>query len=125
MDKYFVEPTKDTPQVDMDPEGTIKINGKAMPEHPIKFFTPIYEWCKQYDKDSILIDIDLEYFNTSVSKCLLDFFKIFELRKSVKNVEVNWRYETGDEDTQESGEIYQDLLPTFKFNFIEYAEQFH
>ena len=74
-------------------------------------------WINDFSAEEVSIEINLDYFNTSVSKQLLDFFKTIENKKAIKIVNVKWMYEEGDDEMLESGEIYQELLPGFKFSF--------
>ncbi len=55
--------------------------------------------------------IQLEYFNTSSSKCILDVFKKLEaIHKGGSAVTINWHYEEDDEDMLEAGEDYQAII---------------
>jgi hypothetical protein len=55
--------------------------------------------------------VQLEYFNTSSSKCILDLFKKLEaVRTSGNEVTVFWHYEADDEDMLEAGEDYQAII---------------
>ena len=57
------------------------------------------------------VNIHLEYFNTSSSKCILDIFKKLESIKNAGNeVNINWYYEEDDEDMLEAGEDYQAII---------------
>ncbi|NLN30763.1 MAG: DUF1987 domain-containing protein, partial [Bacteroidales bacterium] len=68
------------------------------------------------------VDIRLEYFNTSSSKCILDVFKKLEAIHKAKNeVIVNWYYEEDDEDMLEAGEDYESIIRV-PFKMIEIAE---
>ncbi|NBC84548.1 MAG: DUF1987 domain-containing protein [Bacteroidetes bacterium] len=122
METLLIQATGDTPEVELNPKGFARFVGKAMPENPINFFKPLFDWAGEYNQESITIDMKFEYFNTAVSKSLLDFLKMFEDNHFVKKVHVNWHFEEGDDDTQEAGEIYSDLLPDFKFEFYQFAE---
>ena len=64
--------------------------------------------------------MQLEYFNTSSSKCILDVFKKLENlhNKSVAEVVINWYYEEDDEDMLEAGEDYQSILK-LPFKMVE------
>ena len=64
--------------------------------------------------------MQLEYFNTSSSKCILDVFKKLENlhNKSVAEVIINWYYEEDDEDMLEAGEDYQSILK-LPFKMVE------
>ena len=60
------------------------------------------------------------YFNSASSKFLLDVLLEFMKFKSKGNeVEVNWYYEDGDEEIQESGEEMSDMIG-YPFKFISY-----
>ena len=61
--------------------------------------------------NTINIKMEFEYFNTSSSKYLLEIFRRFEeLFKTGKKVAVQWYYELEDEDMQESGDDFRDIL---------------
>ena len=65
------------------------------------------------------MNIQLEYFNTSSSKCILDIFKKLELiYKKGSKVQINWYYEEDDEDMFEAGEDYQSII-NIPFSMIE------
>lgn len=66
------------------------------------------------------VSINLEYFNTSSSKCLYDIFRsIKRLAMSGTEIYINWLYHPEDEDMLEVGEDYSDLL-NLPFSFVEY-----
>jgi hypothetical protein len=116
MDKYTLEGTPKTPTVNFDPEaGLLELKGRSIPENSIEFYKPIFDWIDGYGsspKAETKVNIILEYFNTSSSKCILDFFKKLEtLNKGGNtNVQVNWHYEEDDEDMEEAGEDYQAII---------------
>jgi hypothetical protein len=69
-----------------------------------------------------VVEIKLEYFNTSSSKCILDLFKKLESINNIANqVKVNWYFEEDDEDMAEAGEDYQAIIG-LPFNMIEVEE---
>jgi hypothetical protein len=125
MEDLYIQGTDSLPTVSLKTQGELKITGRALPEDAIKFFAPILEWISGYSAEEINIEINLDYFNTSVSKQLLDFFKIIEKNPDNKSVNLKWMYEDGDEEMLESGELYQELLPKFHFTFHKYAEITH
>ena len=68
------------------------------------------------------MNIQLEYFNTSSSKCILDVFKKLEaIYKSGNEVLINWFYEEDDEDMLEAGEDYQSIIK-IPFKMVEIDE---
>ena len=122
MEDLFIQGTDSLPTVSLKTNGELKITGRALPEDAAKFFSPILAWISVFTTEEVNIEINLDYFNTSVSKQLLDFFKRIENKKDIQTVHVKWMYEEGDDEMLESGEIYQELLPRFKFTFHKYAE---
>jgi len=122
MGKVTIDKTVDTPAVEMDPKGVMKLEGRAMPENPINFFKQLYEWAGSFAGNKLNIDFKLEYFNTASSKCLMDLLQAVQGNPMVKKVHVNWHYEEGDDDTFEAGEVYKDAFKDFDFEFFVYAE---
>ncbi len=116
MDNLKLEGSPKTPTVNFDADaGLIELKGRSIPENSIEFYKPLYDWIENYGenpKAETTVNIVLEYFNTSSSKCILDFFKKLEaLNNGGKtNVSVNWHYEEDDEDMLEAGEDYQAII---------------
>jgi len=116
-----------TPAVDFNPdEGKMELKGRSIPENSIEFYKPLIEWLKDYGKNpqpKTEVNVQLEYFNTSSSKCILDIFKRLETIHVNNNSEVvvNWYYEEDDEDMLEAGEDYEAILK-IPFNMIEIVE---
>jgi len=116
MDTLLIEGTAKTPFVKFGRQGeAFEISGKSIPEDTIEFYKPVFDWLDGYSKEpakSTSMKIQLEYFNTSSSKCLLDIFRKLEaLQKSGRSeVTVLWMYEEEDEDMQEAGEDYQAIV---------------
>ena len=115
MEQMIIEGTPKTPSIKFNQEeGIIEIKGRSIPENSIEFYKPVVEWLEKYAKDPLkktLVNIQLEYFNTSSSKCLLDIFKKLEaIHKSKNEVIINWYYEEDDEDMLEAGEDYESII---------------
>ena len=116
MDKLIIEAGAKTPSISLQPDnGMLEIKGRSIPENSVEFYRPVFEWIDQYFQSPAVktqLNIQLEYFNTSSSKCLLDIFrKVEQLQKaSGKEVQVKWFYEEEDEDMKEAGEDYQSLV---------------
>jgi hypothetical protein len=122
MENLHIEGTATLPNVEMYKEGKVKFQGRALPEDAAKFFHPILTWANDFHGSSIQIDFNLEYFNTSVSKQLHDFLNVLNNKPSDCKINVLWKYEEGDDEMLESGEIYEELFPRLKFKFKEYEE---
>ena len=123
MEDLFIKGTASVPMVSFKTSGEIKLEGRALVEDAFKFFQPLITWAKEFSGEELNIEINLEYFNTSVSKQLLDLFRIFDGNPNNRVINVKWRYEEGDDEMQESGEIYEDLLPRFNFTYEQIAEK--
>ena len=122
MEDLFVRGTDSLPTVSFKTSGELKITGRALPEDAITFFRPLLDWLRNFSAEEINIEFNLDYFNTSVSKQILDLFKIIENNPDNKKIKVKWMYEDGDEEMLESGEIYSEMLKRFEFTFHKYAE---
>jgi hypothetical protein len=115
MKKVAIEGTAKTPTVLFDAEsGLLEIKGRSIPENSTEFFRPLMEALKSNQNSlgkAINVNFQLEYFNTSSSKCILDLLKLLAtIKKAGVEVLVNWYYEEDDEDMLESGENYQEIV---------------
>jgi SiaC family regulatory phosphoprotein len=123
MENIILQPTPKTPSVKMDAAtGAVEIKGRSIPENSLEFYKPLIDWVEKYavaPQAETEIHIQLEYFNTSSSKCLLDLFKRLE---TINNkVTINWYYEQDDEDMLEAGEDYEAII-NVPFKMIEVEE---
>lgn len=126
MEKLIIEGSAKTPSIHFDSEtGILMLKGRSIPENSSEFYKPLNDWLDQYassPKPSTVVDMKLEYFNTSSSKCILDFFKKLEKVNNNGNiVNVNWYFETDDEDMEEAGEDYEAIVG-LPFKIIEVDE---
>lgn len=126
MENLKIDGTPKTPSVEFSHEtGILEIKGRSIPENSIEFYKPINEWLSAYGthpKATTTVDIKLEYFNTSSSKCILDFLKALEaINGNQTEIKINWFFEEDDEDMQEAGEDYQAIIK-LPFNMIEVEE---
>lgn len=115
MEKYTIEGSSRTPLINFDlKSGTLDIKGRSVPENPYEFYAPLLHAIETYTKSippTTIVNVHLEYFNTSSSKCLLDVFKKFEgIHKDGNTVKVNWKYENEDYDMLEAGEDYREMI---------------
>lgn len=126
MENLHLEASAKTPEVIFDStSGKLMLKGRSIPENSIEFYKPLNDWIDAYAseaRDKTIIDVKLEYFNTSSSKCILDLFKKLEkLNNGSSEVAVNWYFEEDDEDMEEAGEDYQAIIK-LPFNMIEVEE---
>jgi hypothetical protein len=126
MESISIEGTPKTPTVNFSAEtGKIEIKGRSIPENSIEFYKPLVDWLEAYSQGPqklTEVNVQLEYFNTSSSKCILDVFKKLEaIAKASHEVVINWYYEEDDEDMLEAGEDYQSIIK-IPFKMIEIEE---
>ena len=115
MRNLVIEPTSKTPKVILNADlGIFEITGRSIPEDAIGFYRKILDWIEEYSKSPLAetsFKFQLEYFNTSSSKCLLDIFRKLErMHKNGHKVTIRWHYDADDEDMAETGQDYQALL---------------
>ncbi len=114
MEKYYLEATKMTPEVVLDPQNKVfSISGSSRPENPMQFYKPIFDWITEYienSNDRFTFEVKMSYFNTSTSKVLLDLFELFERLAEEKDIHVIWYHESDDDEMQEAGEELLDLV---------------
>ncbi len=122
-----LEGSPKTPTIEFNSgSGYLLIRGRSIPENSIEFYKPLIESLEAYNNSSqsnTKVDIQLEYFNTSSSKCILDVFKKLEaINSGSSEVVINWYYEEDDEDMLEAGEDYQAII-NIPFKMIEVEEE--
>jgi hypothetical protein len=119
MDNLIIKKTEITPYVFIETEiGKVEIEGICTPENSIDFFEPIKNAVRGLvkNKKTIGFEMNLEYFNTSSSKSLLDVLLIVsEVQKDCKVV---WKNQQGDEELRESGEVLEEITG-LTFEYVE------
>ena len=126
MEPISFEGTPKTPTVNFNSDtGIVEIKGRSIPENSIEFYKPLVDWLEEYKENAqpmTKVIIQLEYFNTSSSKCILDVFKKLEAIHKAKNpVEIHWYYEEDDEDMLEAGEDYESIIRV-PFKMVEIVD---
>ncbi|GHT78197.1 hypothetical protein FACS189464_1230 [Bacteroidia bacterium] len=125
MDTLLIEGTTKTPTVRFDAsKGLVELKGRSIPENSVEFYKPLVDWLESYAQESkpqTQVNIQLEYFNTSSSKCILDVFKKLEaIHKANPSVTINWFYDQDDEDMLEAGQDYESIIRV-PFKMMEVA----
>ena len=124
MNDLQITGTKYTMEINFNKEtGVLDMAGSSYPENALEFFHPIINWIKNYISEvhkQLVMNIRLNYLNTSSTKCILDIFEILDqYYKSGGDVKLNWYYAGDDEDIKETGEeLGEDL--EFPIAFISY-----
>ena len=125
MEVITIESSPKTPSIKFDSkQGKLEIKGRSIPENSVEFYKPLVESLERYASTPTTptqVDIQLEYFNTASSKCILDVLKRLEtIHRQGNQVIINWYYEEDDEDMREAGEDYQAIVNlTFNMQQVE------
>lgn len=123
MEPLYIEKAKLTPQVIFDKSKEIfLIKGRSLPQDIFSFYEPLMNWFTEYMKDpnpTTTITFELEYFNSSSSKAILQIIQMLEqLAKNGLETKVDWHYQEYDEDTLETGKTFE-MLTKLPFTFKE------
>jgi hypothetical protein len=121
MNELRFSPTKNTPEIILNPDGIIKISGRSLHENAVEFFLPVEEWVSEYilsPANVTSVDLSLEYFNSASAKIFISLLqKLTYISLKHKKFVINWYYEDGDEDILERGEYFASILDV-PVNFI-------
>jgi hypothetical protein len=115
MNTIKIMGTDDTPNVILDSDNDVfEISGRSLPEDVTAFYEPIIRWLEEYSSNpnpKTVFTFKLVYFNTASSKLLLDILmKLEQMHEDGKDVLIRWYYPEDDEDMQEAGEEYADIV---------------
>ena len=115
MEVIKIAGTEDTPTVILDAQNEIyEISGRSLPEDVASFYDPILGWLDEYSKNpgkKTIFNFKLVYFNTASSKLLLDILmKLEEMHESGNEVLIKWHFPEDDEDMEEAGKEYSDIV---------------
>jgi len=110
-----IEPTHKTPKVYFDPQNNMfELSGRSIPEDSVGFYKRVLDWIDEYSQkpnSKTEFKFELEYFNTSSSKNILELLKKLEkIHSDGHDVHITWYYDEDDEDMEETGEDYKALL---------------
>jgi hypothetical protein len=120
MEIIHLEGTEDTPKIILDKSnGIMEISGRSLPEDSTEFYSPVLEWLSEYSENpnpTTNFVFKLEYFNTASSKLILDILSKLE---DIPSITVSWYFHEDDEDMEEAGEEFSELVD-IPFEFMTY-----
>jgi hypothetical protein len=106
--EVHILPTNKTPEVFLNPQGKIKIIGRAIDESRTKFSEQILIWIDEYllkPAVSTEVIIALEYMNSFNSIIMASILrKLHQLNEQSKKISIKWYVEDDDDDLLERGE---------------------
>jgi len=106
--EVHILPTNKTPEVFLNPQGKIKILGRAIDESRTKFSEQILIWIDEYllkPAGSTEVIIALEYMNSFNSIIMASILrKLYQLNEQSKKISIKWYVEEDDDDLLERGD---------------------
>ncbi len=120
LDSLYIEKTEKMPLVDFNvTTNVLRIAGVSIPEDALAFYKPLLHWLGLYLQQKPVkseLIFELEFFNTVSSRLFLEIMKMMQkLKESGTDVTIRWLYAEDDEDIQEAGENYGDMVAV---NFV-------
>lgn len=124
LDVIVVDSGDKTPYVELNKaEGLLKFEGRSIPENAQQFYKGILGWVEKYMRKPAkltTLHLNLEYFNTSSSKIILDvMMRLEKLKEKGHDTKVVWFYHKEDEEMYEAGDDYASLIQV-PFEIISY-----
>lgn len=125
MDNLIIEATKYTPEIRFQADQhLLEIKGETYPENTAEFYAPVFAWLETYlsqlADQPVTVNLEINYFNSSSSKVLMDMFDKFEAAgKDGKQITLNWVYDRDNESALEYGEEFQEDLEVLQLNLVE------
>ena len=120
MNRIQREPTKKSPQVDLNPETkSAHFSGRSISSDGFLFYEEIIDWFKinsnSFDKFNVHFGFD--HINTVTNKCLLQILLMMKkLKDEGRDIYVEWAYDEDDDDMLETGQELE-LLSEMQFNY--------
>ncbi len=101
--------TNRTPTISFN-DGVLSISGRSYMENSVEFYSPIKKLIDEAE-GPITVEISLDFFNTSSSKCLMDLLTLVD-KKCIagQDCKIKWSYKADDEDMKDSAEEFRDIL---------------
>ena len=114
LKNVLIPSTKTTPEITLDPKGTIKIKGRAIDESRDKAPEEMTRWIEEYvlnpvEQTRIIIALEfLNSFNTMLLTAILK--KVSQVVRKGKELVIDWHYEEDDVDIFERGEYISNTI---------------
>lgn len=128
MKETIIEATRKTPYLRFSPAtGVFEMKGRSIPENTYEFYSGVIKAVDEYllsPGEDALLRFELDYFNTSSSKFLIDILKKFKAAAACGNInlKIEWRYEDGDDEMMETGRDFMELIE-YDFEIIKIDER--
>ena len=127
MERIVIEPTDRSPGVDFDfAGGRLRLHGESYPEDAAAFFVPLQaaliDYVQSLNGMAVVVDIELQYFNSSSAKAIMNIFNQLEKGAAAGNpITVNWHFFEDDDTMQEFGEDFAEDFDAVEFRLCPRA----
>ncbi len=112
--------TNRTPTISFQ-DGVLTITGRSYMENSVEFYAPIRKMVEEHTGD-LNVEIGLDFFNTSSSKCLMDLLTLIDKKALNQKCSIRWTYKADDEDMKDSAEEFKELLRNIDIDLEELDE---
>lgn len=121
MTTLFLEGSDEIPTIHLNKkENIFLLRGRSIPSNSDNLYIPVLDWFAEYlqsPNEITVLEVELDYFNTSTQKYLADLFHLINTQRDTsKSFSVNWKYSADDYDMKVIGEQFQGFVD-FKFDF--------
>jgi len=105
-------------------EHRLSLRGEAYPEDAAAFFGPLLKqlgaYCETIKGQELQVEFQLDYFNTSSAKALMNMIQILEnaVRHGAR-VNLRWCFQKDDDVMREFGEDFATELQHVHFQLVE------
>jgi hypothetical protein len=122
MEPLHLNATQYTPEITLDPAGTVTMAGKSYPENTFEFYKPVMEWMEAYFSGNAagktVFNMEIIYFNSSSSKLFFDLFDLLDENRKEHEIEINWIYDGENESALEAGEDFKEDFEEMTINLV-------
>jgi hypothetical protein len=125
MENMFIPAMERSPEVDFRfEENRLSLRGEAYPEDAAAFFGPLLRqlsaYCETIHGQELHVEFQLDYFNTSSAKALMNMIQILETAvRHGARVSLRWCFQKDDDVMREFGEDFSTELEHVQFQLVE------
>ncbi|MGO9387745.1 MAG: DUF1987 domain-containing protein [Methanobacterium sp.] len=105
-----IDATKNSPRVELNPDGDMIIKGRSILDDPFPFYNNIIDWINKCTSEKLNLEIRIEYMNTSSSKLILYLLKSIKEHFNNSKVYIKWYYDSDDEDMLDMGKDFESII---------------
>ncbi len=123
MENLTIEATKRTPAIHFDFEKhQLSLIGESYPEDVNQFYGQVISALENYlaetHNQSLQINFDLLYFNSSSAKALMRIFDQLDEAAVQNKVSIHWMHEVDDDNIAELGEEFGEDFTSAHFQLV-------